>query len=215
MTSKIRPNFSIKYKYPKQIFLSHKKQVKMPDHLTFLPQGGSRNSGYLPYNSEYRNRRGIEVCTYKLNPTGFLPVGGAGVHTNGLKVHELFVSKPTLHPAKVREQKEKKASTKQVTKNDQIEHDGDEKRGYQKLDEKKARDELKEEVVLQSLGGQIFKDSGAFQGGWRMRMYEADKETEDMAYMRKEGDAFQEVENLEEGEMKHNGNQVMPSADGY
>ena len=214
MTSKIRPNFSIKHKYPKQIFLPHKFQTAMPDKLNILPQGGSRNAAYLPYNKQYRAQRGVNVCTYDLNPKGFLPVGGSGVHTDGLKVHELFVSKPKLHPAKVKEPKDKKNSTKEVTKKDQIEHDGNEKRGYQKLDEKKARQELKEEVILQSLGGQIFKDSGAFQGGWRMRMYEETKESDDTGYLIKEGDAFQEVENLQEGETKQAGKQVMPSADG-
>lgn len=42
-----KPNFSIKYNYPKQIFLPHKKQSAMPSTMNFLPQGGSRNAGYI------------------------------------------------------------------------------------------------------------------------------------------------------------------------
>ena len=209
-----KPNFSIKYNYPKQIFLPHKKQSAMPSTMNFLPQGGSRNAGYIPYNKEYRNLRGKDVPTFKLDPKAFKPVGGSGYRTDGYKVHELFVSKPKLHPAKVK-QRNYKASTQQVTKNDQIEHDGNEKRGYQKLDERKARQELKEEVALQSLGGQAFKDAGAFQGGWRMRYYEDNKRTDDTDYLRKEGDAFQEVENLESGEHNAPPPQVRPYAGGY
>lgn len=210
-----KPDFSIKFKYPPQIFLPHKKQTAMPSTLTFLPQGDSRNAGYLPYNKQYRNLRGKDVPTYKLDPKGFKPVGGSGYHTDGYKVHELFVSKPKLHPSKSREPPKKKVSTKQVVKKDQIEHDGDEKRGFQKLNEQEARRELKEEVALQSLGGQIFKDSGAFTGGWRMRYYEDNKRTDDTDYLRKEGDIFQEVENLESGEQNAHPPQVQPNSGGY
>ena len=74
---------------------------------------------------------------------------------------------------------------------------------------------MKKDVALQSLGGQVFKDSGAFTGGWRMRYYEENKEMDNTAFLQKEGDVFSEVENLQDGEKKQNDIPVMAGGDGY
>ena len=215
MTSKVRrPDFRIKYKYPPQIFLTHAPQKAMPAKMVCPPQGGSRNSGYMPYNKEYRALRGGDhrlKPNFLHNPKGFMPVGGSGYHGDGLKIKPLNVSRPTLRRMSS-EAREKKVSTKQMIKKDQIEHDGDAKAGYQILDEQQAKARLKKEIALQYFGGQIFKDSGSYTGGLRQRYYqEHEKMLNSSDYLQAENDVFDEVKNLQDGQDK---NGVVPNNGG-